>query len=236
MTGKTMQRSATTTERIMGLQPVAPFIVLFMFVLSIVMSVLPKSNIDLFFWGLFGIIGIYFLYVAFPRSFYYGLWLLATYILCGVGIFFINGLILTGPQGIVIGLLLEVMAAYIIYNLIVEVKMMRDTIEGKRIPLGLFSLGSYLFFFSANGALGALAFWIKSGGNLYGYVILEVISVLLVLFVYDRMEICTMYYEEGPLMARRLAQKPTIGLEAQTQKVIRSARDVATKTRKAIIP
>ncbi len=235
MTGKTMQPTISTTERIMGLQPVAPFIVLFMFVLSIIFSVLAKTNANLFLWGLFGVIGVYFLYVAFPRSFYYGLWLLATYILCGVGIFFLQGLILTGAQGQVIGFLLEILGAYIIYNLIVEVKGMRDTIEGQRIPLGLFSLGAYLFFFSANGALGGLAYWIKHGGNLYGYVALEVISVLLVLFVYARMEICALYFEEGPVMARRITQKPAVGLEAQTQKVIRSAKGVANRTRKAII-
>ena len=234
MTGKTMQPPISTTERILRLQPVAPFIVLIMFVLSILFSVLSKSNAILFLWGFFGVIGVFFLYVAFPRSFYYGLWLLATYILCGVGIFFLNGLILTGTQGLVIGFLLEILGAYIIYNLIVEVKGMRDTIEGKRIPLGLFSLGAYLFFFSVNGALGGLAFWIKSGGTLYGYAILEVISVLLVLFVYDRAEVCALYFEEGPVMARRIAQKPAVGLEAQTQRVLRSAKIVATRTRKAI--
>jgi predicted RNA-binding Zn-ribbon protein involved in translation (DUF1610 family) len=236
MAGKTVQRSISTTERIMGLQPVAPYIVLFMFILSIVFSILQKSNIVLFMWGLFGVLGIFFLYVAYPRSFYYGLWLLATYILCGVGIFFLNVLILTGPQGLVIGSLLLILGAYIIYNLIIEVKMLRNTIEGKRIPLGLFSLGSYLFFFSSLGALGALAYWINSGGNLYGYVGLEIISVLLVLFVYDRMELCVMYSEEGPMAVRRLAHKPAVGLEAQTQKVLRSAKFVATRTRKAIIP
>ena len=220
----------------MGLQPIAPYIVLFLFVLSIIFSVLPKTNANLLFWGLFGVIGIYFLYVAYPRAFYYGLWLLAMYILCGVGMFFLNGFILAGTQGLVIGFLLEILGAYIIYNLIVEIKMMRDNIEGQRIPLGLFSLGAYLFFFSVNGALGGLAYWVRSGGNLYGYAVLEIISVLLVLFVYDRMEVCALYYEEGPVMARRLAQKPAVGLEAQTQKVLRSAKVVVTKTRKAIIP
>jgi hypothetical protein len=236
MTGKTMQPKISNTDRIMGLQPVAPYIVLFMFIISIIFSVLARTNANLFLWGLFGVIGVYFLYVAFPRSFYYGLWLLGTYLLCGVGIFFLNGLILTGIQGLVIGFLLEILGAYIIYNLIVEVKGMRDTIEEKRIPLGLFSLGAYLFFFSVTGALGGLAYWIKHGGNLYGYVGLEVISVLLVLFVYDRMEVCALYFEEGPVMARRLAQKPAVGLEAQTQKVLRSAKVVVTRTRKAMNP
>ena len=232
MTGKTMQSSLSISERIKELQPVAPVIVLFTFILSIVFSVLSNTKPNLFLWGLFALIGVYFLYVAFPRSFYYGLWLFATYILSGVGAFFLAGFIVAGPQGIIIGLLLMVLGAYVIYNLIIEVKGMRDAIEGQRIPLGLFTLGSYLFFLSVAGALGGLAYWVRSGGKLYGYAALEIITVLLMLFVYDRMEVVVLYYEEGPVMARRLAQKQTVGQEAQ--KVLRSAKVVATKTRKVI--
>jgi len=229
-------KGRTTMERMEELQPVAPYIALLLFVISVIFSSFPSTAGYLFLWAMTGLAGVLFLRLAYPRGFSYGLWLLAIYILSGVGAFLISGFVLGGVQGIVIGLLLEILAIYTIYQLIVEIKGIRDAIEGPRVSLGLWTLAVVLFFLTANGAMGSLASWVRSGGNLYGYMALEMLAVLLVLFISARTEVCVFYFEEGPLALRRRAEPPAVSLESSTEKVIRSARDVASRTRKAIAP
>jgi len=229
--GGTKGKSAM--ERVDELRPAAPYLALILFVISVISSALPDTSGYLFLWALTGVVGVIFLWVAYPRGFSYSLWLLAIYVLSGVGAFLIFGYVLGGAQGIAIGLLLEVLAIYTTYQLIVEIKGIRDAIEGPRVSLGLWTLAVVLFFLTANVALGSLAYWVRHGGNLYGYMFMEMLAVLLVLFISARTEVCVFYFEEGPLAPRRRVA-PTVSLEASTVKVIRSAKDVATRTRKAI--
>lgn len=237
MSGKAGEASTGYARgRMTMLQPIAPYLVLFMFILSIVFSMFPMAGGYMLLWALTGLIGVYFLWVSFPRGLTYGLWLLAIYILSGFAAFLFYGFVLPGGQGIAIGMLLEVLAGYVVYNLILEVKGIRDVIEGPRVTLGLWTIAVVLFFLASNGAMGGLAFWVRSGGNLYGYAALEVIMTLLVLYIFTRTELCIQYMEEGPMAVRRIYERPTSTLETSTERVIRSAKGVATRTRKAITP
>ena len=236
MSGSMGTHKVSAWDRIMMLQPVAPIFVLVLFIISIALSALPKTSPNIILWALTGLGGVFFLRIAYPRAFGYGLWLLAIYVLSGFAMFFLNGLGLKGPQGIAVGLLLEVVAGYIVYQLLVEIKGVRDIGEGPYVPLGLWSLAVVLFFLLANGSIGSLAYWVKNGGNLYGYLGLEVLMSLVVLFVFSRAELCVIYLEEGPRAARRRAPEPTMALPEATDKVIQTARTVVTRTRKAITP
>lgn len=198
-------------DRMGTLRPLAPYLVLVFFIISVAFSALSSDPGAITMWVLFGLLGVIFLKVAFPRSYLYGLWLLTIYILAGVGVLFLNGVGLTGGQGIGVGILLEIIAIYIVYHLIFQVKGLRDIGEGPYVPLGLWSMAVILFFIFSNGAMASLVGWANADAmtaNLGNYVAFEVMIVLLVVFIFVKAEECVLYLEEGPRAIRDTAGAP----------------------------
>jgi hypothetical protein len=214
-------------ERLKGFQPLAPYLVIVFFIISIGFSSMPSEPAVLAAWLVTGLIGIIFIRVAFPRSYLYGLWLLVIYILAGVGVMFFNGVGLTGSQGIGVGILLEIVALYILYHLVFQVKGLRDIGEGPYVPLGLWSMAVFLFFVFSNGAFASLVRWSMIGGKLGGYIGFEVLLVLMVVFILVKAEQCVLYLEEGPKALRR-----TRGVKAK-RRVIAVGRSKVGRRAKA---
>ena len=190
-------------DRLAKYRSFAPYLVMAFFLLSIVFSAIPATTGTLAGWIICAILGLIFVRVAFPRSYLYGLWLLVIYILSGVGVLFFNGVGLTGGQGIAVGILIEIIAIYILYHLIFQVKGLRDVGEGPYVPLGLWAIAAIVFFLFANGAFASLVTWAKGNGELTGYIALEGLLVFTFMFIMVRAEQCVLFLEEGAKAIRR---------------------------------
>jgi hypothetical protein len=212
-----------TIDKFLGMksQDLVPFIVIALFFAAIAASTTPMTAGNVLMWGTFIILGIIAIYMAFPHTRFYGIWLLSVYILIGVGVVFINGIGLSGVQGVIVGLILEVLAFYIAYNLVMQVKGLRDISDGAYIPLGLWSLCVVLFVIFTNVAAQGFVTSVKGGEGVTIYVSAEVVMAVIAVYILKKPESVIIPFEMEvapadvrPAVARRKtrqgAKKPVV--------------------------
>jgi hypothetical protein len=159
-----------------------------LFFAAIASSATPMTSGNVLMWATFVILSIIAVYLAFPHTRFYGIWLLTVYILIGIGVIFINGIGLTGAQGIIVGFILEILAFYIAYNLVMQVKGLRNISRGPYVPLGLWSLSVILFVLFTNAAAQGFIMTVKGGDGIPAYISAEVVMVVLAVYILKKPE------------------------------------------------
>jgi len=147
--------------------------------LSVVAGMLPDSVLPSAYrtagWVVFALLGFAVMYFAFPHMWIYGLWLAGIWGASVVGL----QLILLGGERLFarywaaagIGLLMELAALFLIYTLLMRIRIARSVLES-RAPLGLWLLVVLAFFVLCNLSGVGLALWSAGGSTgalgLYG--------------------------------------------------------------------
>lgn len=130
-------------------------------------------------WLFFGILGFICVFMGYPNAWTYMFWLAGIYIFAGLGgaLF-----MLQGPLYIVIGVICEVVALYIVLSLLQNVINTRDN-HKRELPLGLWSMSVLIFFVCANISLSDWARWVMGRSDLAPYVVAESLLIMLLGYI-----------------------------------------------------
>ena len=140
--------------------------------LSVVAGMLPDGVLPSAYrtagWMVFAGFGLAVMYFAFPHMWIYGLWLAGIW---GASVFGLQLILLGGERLFArywaaagIGLLMELAAIFLIYTLLMRIRIARSVLES-RAPLGLWLLVVIGFFFLCNLSGLGLAFWSTKGST-----------------------------------------------------------------------
>lgn len=167
------------------------------FIISLYLTTIPGS-IYIALWILIGGFTLYFIYLTFPDVWNYVFWLM--------GIFFINFLAVlcllqtiytSHPLFYAIGIFLELVTLGIDVMLILRIKRIRDDISGVTdrpvgmeleheaayIPLGLWSLAVFLFWFGSNLSILYWYNWSIGSWGSEPYLIIDILLIILVIYI-----------------------------------------------------
>ena len=121
--------------------------------LSVVAGMLPDGMLPSAYrtagWAVFALLALAVMYFAFPHMWVYGLWLAGIWAASVIGL----QLLLLGGERLFanqwaaagIGLLMELAALFLIYTLLLRIRIARSVLES-RSPLGLWLLAVWAFF------------------------------------------------------------------------------------------
>jgi predicted RNA-binding Zn-ribbon protein involved in translation (DUF1610 family) len=139
--------------------------------LSVTAGMLPDSVLPSAYrtagWLVFALLALAVMYFAFPHMWAYGLWLAGIW---GASVFGMQLILLGGERLFArywaaagIGLLMELGALFLVYTLLMRVRIARSVLES-RGPLGLWLLAVVAFFVLCNLSGAGLALW-SAGGS-----------------------------------------------------------------------
>ncbi|WP_455392739.1 hypothetical protein [[Eubacterium] cellulosolvens] len=171
--------------------------VLCFFFIAVFLTTLP-GDIYIYLWLLLGAFTLYFIRLTFPDVWNYTFWLM--------GIFFLNFLAMICFLDTkftshflfsFIGFFLELATLGIDILLILHIKAIRDDISGvterptgmeleheaKYIPLGLWSLMVFLFWFVSNLSIFYWFQWSVAKSGMEGYIISEIVLMFIVVYI-----------------------------------------------------
>lgn len=123
---------------------------------------------------------------SFPNTYLYGTWLLFVYVFTNVGMAVLRSDFLDLPQAIGIFILFEGLAAYVMYNFILQVRTIRDLYRTpeRHTPLGLWAVGVMGFFVLSNISAYSWVTWAFVGGSLDAYFVAEIMMVALIILIF----------------------------------------------------
>ena len=138
--------------------------------LSVLAGMLPDTVLPAVYrttgWAVFALLALAVMYFAFPHMWVYGLWLAGIW---GASVFGLQLLLLGGERLFAnywaaagIGLLMELAAIFLIYALLMRVRIARSVLES-RAPLGLWLLVVIAFFILCVFSGVGLALWSAGG-------------------------------------------------------------------------
>ena len=139
--------------------------------LSVLAGMLPDTVLPAAYrttgWAVFALLALAVMYFAFPHMWFYGLWLAGIW---GASVFGLQLLLLGGERLFAnywaaagIGLLMELAAIFLIYTLLMRIRIARSVLES-RAPLGLWLLVVLSFFVLCVSSGAGLALW-SAGGH-----------------------------------------------------------------------
>ncbi len=140
--------------------------------LSVLAGMLPDGVVPSSYrtagWLVLALLALAVMFFAFPHMWVYGLWLAGIWGACVFGL----QLVLLGGERIFarwwaaagIGLLMELAALFLLYTLVMRVRIARS-VQESRAPLGLWLLSVMAFFPLCNISGASLAYW-SAGGSL----------------------------------------------------------------------
>ncbi|MEM2869401.1 MAG: hypothetical protein QW379_03140 [Thermoplasmata archaeon] len=156
-----------------------------------VMGLLPDTIVPPIFrtssWMFFSVLTLLCLYLGLPHMWPYSLWLAGVYGSSALGVLLLAGrgdrLLSSRVVAAIIGLLLELAALTLIYNILLRVRTMRSVL-GTKSPLGIWMLATILFFVFSNTAAAGWLVWSAEDGSVGFLVYTASEAMLAVLLVY----------------------------------------------------
>jgi predicted RNA-binding Zn-ribbon protein involved in translation (DUF1610 family) len=139
-------------------------------------------------WLVFALLAFFCIYLAFPHTWPYSLWLAGANGGSAFGLVLLGGM--GGPlfpqywMAAIIGLLFEGASLTLLYTVLIRIRTARMII-GSKAPLGLWFLGIVLFFFFSNISAAGWAWWARTGSNsgLAGYTGFEVLAAFTAIYI-----------------------------------------------------
>ena len=171
--------------------------VLSFFIIALFLSILPGTPY-LFLWLIVGAFTLYFIRLTFPDVWNYTFWLMGIFFLNFLAIIcFLDTKFTSHPLFFAIGIFLELGTLGIDILLILHIKAIRDDISGVTerpsgmeleheaayIPLGIWSLTVFLFWFVSNVSIMYWYHWSVGTWRPEPYLISELALILIVIYI-----------------------------------------------------
>ena len=171
--------------------------VLSFFIIALFLSILPGSPY-LFLWLIVGAFTLYFIRLTFPDVWNYTFWLMGIFFLNFLAIIcFLDTKFTSHPLFFAIGIFIELGTLGIDILLILHIKAIRDDISGVTerpsgmeleheaayIPLGIWSLTVFLFWFVSNLSIMYWYHWSVGSWGPEPYIISELALILIIIYI-----------------------------------------------------